>query len=285
MSIDADALQMLTYAVLWLAGCWLLAGLVISAGYHLSLYVFDGEFRIGEQRLLDIFVSLFRFLAYLLFWPVIFIFDRTALTRIRMLLLYASPAERERNRDLQEFIQERRYRGWVTRRYVEQQELERRRAVEQASGDVRRRLTREFHDGSPELDRFWMLTGVGMNQAGASELVRLYPEYYLAEEIAAKARLEVGLRKLHECAQCGGRVPVHKVEVRELTFVRVLEPVSGALVAEGWALDGDYSIDYEDCPECGISQPHIAGGVVEFGRASDVVKAVRLGLSYHWDLP
>jgi hypothetical protein len=285
MSINTDLLGQLARVVAWLGTGWLLAGLLISTGYHLSLYIFDGEFRVGEQRLLDIFISILRFVVYLLFWPVVFVFDRTALTRIKMLLLYASPAERERNPDLQEFVQERRYRRWITSRYLEQQELERRRAVELATGDERRRRTLELHDGNPELDRYWLLTGVGSNPAGVSELVRLYPEYYIAEEIAAKAQVEIGLRKLQECPRCSARVPVREVRAPKLSFLRVLEPEGSELVAEGWALCGDYSIEFAECPDCGATIPAAAGDVTEFGRAPDVVRVVRLGLNYHWDLP
>jgi hypothetical protein len=56
-------------------------------------------------------------------------------------------------------------------------------------------------------------------------------------------------------------------------------------VVEGWALEGRYEVEYENCPECGAVQPVLAGDVSEFGKTPDVIKAARLGMTYHWDLP
>jgi hypothetical protein len=285
MGVDAGVAGRIVAFVAPAVILWFLGGLFISITYHLSLYVFDGEFRQREQLALDIFVSVLRGLAYLLVWPGIMFFDRSAIHRIRMLFLYYNPKERATNGELQSYIAERRHRRWVTKWYLDQSDLERRREEELVTGVERTKRTRELHDGNPELAQIWLLTGVGQNQAGVSEIVRLYPEYWLAEEIARKARIEIELRRPLDCRKCGTRLGVECVSIPELQFIRVLEPESRELVAEGWALQGDYQIRCVDCPQCGAAQSVRSGGVTEFGRAPDVVRAIRLGLTYHWDLP
>jgi hypothetical protein len=139
-------------------GLWLLIGIFISTSYHLSLYVFDGEFRQREQLAIDIFVSVLRGLAYLLLWPVILFFDRSALYRIKMLFLYYNPKERATNDELQSYIAERRHRRWVTKWYLDQSDLERRREEELVTGAERtkrtaRRQSRARADLAPDWSR------------------------------------------------------------------------------------------------------------------------------------
>ncbi len=285
MSVASNPVLGFAVFVLSAGALWLLVGLLIGIGYHISLYVFDGEFRQREQLALDIFVSVLRGLAYLVAWPAIFYFDRSALYRIKMLLLYLNPHERTTNEDLQSYVAERRQRQWVTKWYLDQSDLERRREEELVTGAERKRRTREVHDGNPELERTWLLTGVGVNPAGVTEIVRLYPDYWLAEEIERKARLEIELRCPRDCSGCVARVGVSQISIPGLEFLRVLEPGSSAVIAEGWALRGSYEVRYDNCPRCGALQPARTGDVSEFGRATAVIKALRLGLVYHWDLP
>ena len=285
MGINPEAARQLARVGVPIMFGWLGTGFLIAVLYHLSLYYFDGEFRLKNERFLDILASVMRGLLYVLVWPAIFYFDTTAFERIKMLLLFINPKERAGNDELQTFMQERNYRRWVADRFPAQQRLERRRADELATGTERRKRLREIHDGNPELDSIWMLTAVGLSSAGVSELIRLYPDYYLPDEIETKARLEVELRHLQNCVGCGIRVPVKRVEIPELFFLRVLDPQTSNLVAEGWALKGPFRIDFEECQECDAAQPQVNGDVTSFGRAPEVIKTISLGLNYHWDLP
>jgi predicted RNA-binding Zn-ribbon protein involved in translation (DUF1610 family) len=285
VAVNAEAAARLLAFGLPLIVLWFGAGLFIAVAYHLSLFLIDGEFRQRDQLALDIFVSILRGLAYLFVWPGILFFDASALYRIKMLFLYLNPKERATNEELLGYIAERKHRRMVTKWYLDQSDLERRRDEELATGAERKRRTRELHDGNPELERTWLLTGVGVNPAGVSEIVRLYPDYWLAEEIARRARVEIELRSLHDCPKCGTRVSAREVLIPELAFLRVLEPQSRELAAEGWALSGPYQVSYPDCPRCGAAQARKSGDVAEFGRAPEIVKALRLGLVYHWDLP
>ena len=66
--------------------------------------------------------------------------------------------------------------------------------------------------------------------------------------------------------------------------LRILDR-QGKLVVEGWAIKGSWSIKLDRCPGCSAEQPELEGNLADFGRASDVVKAVRAGLTLHLDLP
>lgn len=284
MAVDPDVAGKLLAIFVPFFAIWFLGGLFISITYHISLYIFDGEFRQREERMLDILTSILRGLLYLVVWPAIVYFDHTALYRIKMLFLYASPAERASNPELASYVAERKHRRWVTRRYLAQQDLEQRREEELETGAERTRRTRALTESNPALDRIWLLTGVGHNPAGVSEIVRLYPDYWLAEEIERKARVEIELRSIVDCPKCAARVRATGVESGPAQFLRVLDP-DGGLAVEGWALEGGFKVVYGDCPQCGTPQPDVSGDVSQFGKTREVIKAVRLGLVYHWDLP
>jgi len=285
MEVNQDVAARLVAFFAPVIGLWFLGGLFISITYHISLYVFDGEFRQREERMLDIFTSILRGLLYLFIWPAILYFDHTALYRIKMLFLYTDPGERASNPELASYVAERKQRRWVTRRYLAQQDLEQRRDEELETGAERKRRTRELTDGNPELGRIWLLTGVGQNPAGVSEIVRLYPDYWLAEEIERKACVEIELRSIIDCPKCAARVRATNVEAGRVQFLRVLEPDGGGLAVEGWALEGGFKVVYGDCPQCGTPQPTVTGDVSRFGKTREIINAVRVGLVYHWDLP
>ena len=270
------------FVVMW---AWFYIGFVVSLLYHVSLYVLDGEFRISSQRSLDLFVSILRGLLYIAIWPGIFFFDTSALQRIKLFLIYLNPKERETNWELQMYRKEREYRRWVARWFTEQSDLEEERKTETATSQQRAERLKVLHEGNAELDRFWLLTGVGSSADGVHELVRMYPEYYLPDEVAAKARQEVAIRRPWACLRCGAPMEPEKVEIPELVFLRVVEPDTGKLVVEGWALSGDFRMTYAPCPRCGKEQPSMNEDLARFGRASEVARQVKAGMTFHCDLP
>jgi len=285
MQMNQEAAEQLVrygFPIMW---AWLYIGFVISLLYHLSLYYLDGEFRISSERSLDIFVSILRGLLYILVWPGIFVFDTTALQRIKLFFVYLNPKERETDWELQMYLKEREYRRWVARWYVEQSDVDEQRKKETATGQERIDRLKVLHEGNSELDRIWLMTGVGSNPAGVRELVRLYPDYHLPDDVAAKARQEVQLRRPWACLRCSTVVEPEKVELPELLFLRVTEQDTGKLVVEGWALEGDYRLSYAPCPRCGAEQPPMSEDLARFGQASEVVRQIRSGLTVHWDLP
>jgi hypothetical protein len=264
---------------------WLAVGVVLAVLYHVSLWLFDGEFRVRSQAGADIIISVLRGLFYVLLWPAIFIFDRSAWQRIRLLVIYAVPEWREKSADVRDALKERDYRAWSYRAFVANRRTERRRWRELETGDELNRRLREVHDGNPELGQTWMLTGVGSNPGGVHELVRLYPDYHLPDEVENDARREIVLRRPGSCPRCHARVPVREVKIPGVVFLRVLEPEGRDKVVEGWSLRGNCAIEYEPCPQCGAEQPVLTEDLSRFGHATDVVKAIRGGLSMHLDLP
>lgn len=270
------------FVAMW---AWFYIGIVVSLFYHISLYVLDGDFGISSQRTLDLFVSVLRGLLYVFIWPAIFFFDTTALHRIKLLLLWLNPKERETNFELKMYMKERAYRQWVTRWFSEQSGLEAERKAEAATSQQRKERLKVLHEGNAELDHTWMLTGVGSSADGVHELVRMCPEYYLPDEVAAKARLEVAVRRSWSCLRCRTPLDPEKVEIPELQFLRVVEPGTGKLVIEGWALTGRFTMHYPNCPRCSAEQPPMSEEVSLLGRASDVVRQVKEGMTFYCDLP
>lgn len=263
---------------------WFYLGFIIAVLYHLSLYVICGEFR-GKERELDVAVAILRGVLYVCVWPAIFYFDRSAAYRIKLFFLYLVPKNREGNEELRSALREREYRTWARRSFLDKLGLEDRRRTELETGRELTRRSRVLHEGNPELDRTWLLTGVGIHPMGASELVRLYPNYHLVDEIEDGVRREIRIRRLYKCAQCGTPVPGGDVKIPGVEFLRILEPDSDRKVIEGWAIRGEYELQYEPCPECGVVPPVETGDLVRFGRASDIVRVAHTGMVLHWDLP
>ena len=130
------------------------------------------------------------------------------------------------------------------------------------------------------MDHVWLLAAVSANPSAGSELVMLYPDYLLCEEVAAKARLEVSLRCEPHCPGCDARLAARTVTIPELTYLRVIEQDTAKTVVEGWALDGDYMLDCEQCPECDAPRLQLEGSVSRFGCATDVVRKLRSGMHF-----
>jgi hypothetical protein len=282
-TITPETLWRLVSIVFPIMYAWLFIGLVVSLFYHLSLFFLDGDFRFRHERSVDVFISILRGLAYIAIWPAIFVFDRTALKRIWLFLLWLDPEQRESHEDLKQALRAREYQTWSRRHYFAKAEIEERRRHELETGEELARRLQVLHEDNPELDRIWMLTGVGSNPMGAHELVRLYPNYHLPDEVEDDTRREVQLRRDWTCEGCGTRVPALDVRIPGVSFLRVLNH-QGERVVEGWAISGSWSMKLDRCPECDAEQPELEGNLSEFGRASDVVKAVQAGLTFHLDL-
>jgi hypothetical protein len=283
--VNQDVAERLVAFFVPMMALWLLVGVAVAVLYHLSLYILDAEFRVGSERALDLFVAVLRGLAFILVWPVIFYFDRTALTKIKLMVLYFFfPREREENAELRCAIRERDYRIWVRRWALDQQELHEKRDDAARAREREKRL-RVVAEGSPELDHIWMLTGRGSTSAGTSELVGLYPDYYGVDEVRDRARFEVSIRRPWMCLRCRTALEPEVVEVPELTWLRIVEPGTARTVVEGWAVQGQYRQTFPECPKCGKEQPEMAGDLATLGLATDIVRSIREGLNVHADLP
>ena len=153
---------------------WFVVGIVIAVLYHLSLYYLDGEFRGKGDESLDVFVSILRGIVYVVAWPAVFFFDRTALYRIKLLFRYADPKLRFEDEELAGYIAEGKRRTQLRRDAIAHAEREQIRRKEAETGAERQRYTREFHEGNPELDRIWLMMAVASGPGGGRELVRIY---------------------------------------------------------------------------------------------------------------
>jgi len=78
-------------------------------------------------------------------------------------------------------------------------------------------------------------------------------------------------------------VAAAQVNLPEPVYLRVLDPVSGEAVVEGWAVAGEYGIEYGKCAGCGEAVENTCGDVRKFGSASEVASAVRAGMQFRRD--
>ncbi len=282
MSFDFVLFNRLLAFVVPIVVVWISVGLAVAVLYHLSLICLGGEFRVSRHRILDLLVTVLRSVFLVLAWPFILSLDRSVFSQIRLFLLYLDPKQRKENEDVQDALAETAYWEWVQRTFVEQRELEFRRKREIV--DERKKLLRIFYDDNPELERIWMLTGVGSHPTGVRQLVRMYPEYYLANEILISTKKEVELRRPWNCLRCGYELKPDLVELPELFFLRILDWKTDKMLIEGWALEGEYRMKFSSCPQCGAIQPELVEEVNRFGRASEVAELAKKGINLHWDL-
>jgi len=264
---------------------WFLAGILIATLYHLSLFYLDGEYRSAPELSLDVLVGILRGLAYVAAWPAIFYFDRTALYRIKMLFRYMDPKLRYEDEELAGFIAEGRRRVQLRRDTVAAAALEERRVREQLTGEERARYVHKLHDRNPALEHIWLMMAEGSGPGGGRQLVRIWDPKDLPDEARQKALREVGTRTQRPCVRCGTVAPYASVELPELLYVVIQEEKGEKTLLEGWALRGDFAVAFHPCPECDTSRPDVAGDVTTFGRASDVVAAVKAGITIQEDLP
>jgi hypothetical protein len=264
---------------------WFVAGILIATLYHLSLYYLDGEYRVKPELSLDLLVGVLRGLAYMLVWPAIFYFDRTALYRIKMLFRYMDPKLRYEDDELAGFIAEGRRRVKLRQDTIANAAREERRAHELLTGEEMSRYLFAAHDGNPVLDRTWMMMAEGSGPGGGRQLVRIYEHRDLPDEVREKARFEVGTRTQRPCEQCGTVVPFAKVELPEMLYLKVQETDGEKTILEGWALRGNFAVTFQPCPECDTSRLGVTDEVTTFGRASEIVAAVKAGITIEEDLP
>jgi hypothetical protein len=264
---------------------WLLAGILIATLYHLSLYFLDGEYRSAPELSLDVLVGILRGLAYVVAWPAIFYFDRSALYRIRMLFRYMDPKLRYEDDELAGFIAEGRRRVKLRRDTIAAAALDERRAHELLTGEERSGYVYTVHDGNPVLQHIWLMMAEGSGPGGGRQLVRIWEPKDLPDEVRAKALCEVGTRTQRPCVQCGTVAPYARVELPEMLYLVVQEEKSEKTLLEGWGLRGDFAVTFHPCPECDTSRPGVTDAVTTFGRAADVVAAVKAGITIQEDLP
>ena len=115
--------------------------------------------------------------------------------------------------------------------------------------------------------------------------MRIYGARDLPDEVREKARCEVGTRSQRPCEQCGTVAPFARVELPEMLYLTVQEEKGEKAILEGWALRGNFAVTFHPCPECDTSRLGVSGDVTTFGRASDVVAAVKAGITIEEDLP
>jgi hypothetical protein len=264
---------------------WFVAGILIATLYHLSLYYLDGEYRVKPELSLDLLVGVLRGLAYVLVWPAIFYFDRTALYRIKMLFRYMDPKLRYEDDELAGFIAEGRRRVKLRQDTIRNAELDGRRAHEILTGEERSRYLFVLHDGNPALQQIWLMMAEGSGPGGGRQLVRIYDPRDLPDEVRHKALCEVGTRTQRPCEQCGTVAPFAGVELPEMLYLRVQETDGEKTILEGWALRGNFAATFYPCPECDASRLGVTGEVTTFGRASEIVAAVKAGITIEEDLP
>ena len=276
--------KLVAFAVPFFA-IWFLTGIVIAALYHLSLYYLDGEYRDKQEITLDLLVGILRGLAYVFVWPAIFYFDRTALFRIKMLFRYMDPKLRYEDDELAGFIAEGRRRVKLRKDTIATAALEDRRAHELLTGEERAPYQFTAHDGNPVLENIWLMMAEGMGPGGGRQLVRINDPRDLPDEVREKALCEVGTRTQRPCEQCGTVVPYARVELPEMLYLMVQEEKGEKAIIEGWALRGNFAVTFHPCPECDKSRLGVSGDVTTFGRATDIVAAVKAGITIEADLP
>ena len=264
---------------------WFLIGIVVAVLYHLSLYYLDGEYRSRPELSLDLLVGILRGLAYVVAWPFIFYFDRSALYRIKMLFRYMDPKLRYEDEELAGFIADGRRRVKLRQETIKNAALEERRAHELLTGEEKARYLFVAHEGNPVLDKIWLMMAEGSGPGGGRQLVPMFGKNDLADEVREKARFEVGTRTQRPCVQCGTVAPFARVELPELLYLRVQEPNGGKTVVEGWALRGNFAVTFHPCAECDTSRHGVTDEVTVFGRASEVVAALKSGVTIEEDLP
>jgi len=285
MGFDPELAAKLVAVVVPIMVFWLLGGITIATLYHLSLHYLDGEYRVKQEVSLDLLVGILRGLAYVLVWPAIFYFDRTALYRIKMLFRYMDPKLRYEDDELAGFIAEGRRRVKLRQDTIRNAELEERRAHELLTGEERSRYLFTAHEGNPVLDRMWLMMAEGSGPGGGRQLVRIYDRKDLPDEVWEKARYEVGTRCQRPCERCGTAVPFDRVELPEMLYLKAQEANGEKTVVEGWALRGDFAVTFQQCPECDASRLGVTDAVTTFGRASEIVAAVKAGITIEEDLP
>ncbi|MBM3314319.1 hypothetical protein FJY71_00560 [candidate division WOR-3 bacterium] len=278
MFANAESAGQLVAMVLPVMVFWFGAGFIITVLYHLSLYYIEGEFTKRDELALDLLITTIRVPLYVMAWPVILFFDRTALHRIALFWRWLDPKTRERDEELQDYLKEREYRQWAARQYEDSTRLALREERELAAGAERRRRLRRLGTESPLLGRIWLLLGVGRSSAGAEQIVRRHPDAVMPDEIARLTREEIRTRRPWNCLRCREPLAPERVLLPEPFFLQVVEGEKP--VIEGWAYEGEFRLRYAACAKCGAEQPDTVGPMSSFGRAGEVLAAFKGGMGF-----
>jgi hypothetical protein len=183
------------------------------------------------------------------------------------------------------FIAEGRRRVKLRQDTIANAAREERRAHELLTGEERAPYLFTAHDGNPVLQNIWLMMAEGPGPGGGRQLVRIYDPRDLPDEVQHKALCEVGTRTQRPCEQCGTVVPYARVELPEMLYLTVREEKGEKAILEGWALRGNFAVTFHSCPECDKSRLGVSGDVTTFGRASEVVAALKTGITIEEDLP
>lgn len=283
MPYGGASLGLLYAIVIPLINIWLSFGILVTVLYHLSLFFIRGEFHNPDELFLDIAATVIRLPFYLFLWPVIFFFDRSALHEIKLFLLWLEPKNREKNPELKEALSERKFGRKAVANFEREIWHTIRRRREQALNLERQRRLKQLPVTSLELGKIWLLIGRGISSTGAEVLVRLFPEALLPEEINEAVKEEVKIRRPYRCLRCDEPINPEKITLPEPFYLEITED-NKPLIA-GWAYQGKFAPEFPTCPKCGLKPPVMEQEITLFGRASEVVAALKQGLSLYEEEP
>ncbi|MEO0069132.1 MAG: hypothetical protein ABIK23_08430 [candidate division WOR-3 bacterium] len=276
--IDPESGRQLVSVVLPIMVLWFITGLFITIFYHLSLFFIEGEFQNPDELLLDLAVTALRIPLFLFAWPVVLFFDRTALHNIKLFWRWLEPKNREQDEELKEVLRQREFWKRIRKAFDADMSLKARRKKEMATGFERQRRLRRLTVNSPELNHIWLLIGKGTSSTGAESLIELYPEAILPEEFNRNVDIEIRCRRPWNCLRCGERIEPERVVFPEPFYLEIFE--EGKPVIEGWAYQGKFRMEFPLCQKCGLKQPPVEEDLTTFGRASEVVAALKQGFNF-----
>ncbi|MEO0021582.1 MAG: hypothetical protein ABIK48_05350 [candidate division WOR-3 bacterium] len=275
--MNEAAVQLVRF-VLPIMYAWFVIGFFITVLYHLSLFFVWGEFHNPDELLLDLAFTAVRVPLYFFAWPVVLFFDRGALHSIRLFWEWLEPKNREQEGELKQILDQRRLYQETRRKYEQDVARRVRRRRELLSGEEKRRRTRQIRSDEPVLAQVWLTIGLGTDSSGARQLVFLFPEAVLSEEVKEAAGDEVRIRREWRCVRCREELVPVRIELPEPFFLEVID--EGKVLISGWAFEGVFRERFPDCPKCGAVQPVIEQPVTILGRADEVVTAVKQGAGF-----
>jgi hypothetical protein len=274
----SPAAEQLVRFVVPIMALWFLIGLFVTVFYHLSLFFVFGEFRNPDELLLDLMMTALRVPLYFFAWPVVLYFDQSALHSIRLFWRWLEPKNRQSDEELRAVLEQRNRYRLVRQSYAEAVRRRSRRQRELATGAERARRTRRLSADSPELDDIRILIGIGSGSEGNRQLINLFPDAVLAEEVNEETESQLRMRRQWRCVRCGSEIESGQIRLPEPFFLEVIE--NGKPLISGWAYQGKFRVEFRDCPKCGLKGPVLEEPFSVFCRASEVVAAVRSGVNF-----
>ncbi len=275
---ENTAAQQLVSFVLPIMVFYFVTGLLLTVFYHLSLYFIDGEYRNPDELLLDLMMTAVRVPLYFFAWPVVLFFDRSALHNIRLFWRWLEPENREKDGELKEALAQARLYQAVRKAFHQKAGWAKRRQEELKTGAERLRRLRRLSGNDAELDKIWLLVGIGRGSDGTEHLVVHHPDAVLPEEFDELVRNEARIKREWRCLRCGTAVEPVKISLPEPFYLEVMDD-DKQLIA-GWAYQGNFRQEFAPCSNCQAVLPTHEESLTVFGRASKVVAAVRQGLSF-----